>query len=379
MLNHQDIDSLLLKYLLQETTPAENESVEKWLKEQPEHTHYFRQFQKCHLHLQAALQSEQIQGRYPEFARKMHRRTILRRLSRIAAILLLILGSGLCLYLLRSPEQTEALSLAETTIHPGSSQAILHLSSGQSIPVHTTSRQLQEEDGTIIRISDQGSLNYSQAANETGSDLINRLEIPRGGEFKIRLADGTEIWLNAESELQYPTAFSSAERTVRLRGEAYFKVAKDPDRPFLVEVGAIKIKVYGTQFNINTQYRDHIETVLVSGSVSIEHQGQETRLQPSQKAEYRSSGELIIEEVNPLPYIAWKDGNFLFQNESLETIMEKLSRWYDLEIFYVNEEVKKIRLSGMLERYKNAEELFQHFEKISKARFSTRGNTVTVQ
>ena len=222
-------------------------------------------------------------------------------------------------------------------------------------------------------------MNYAESANISTANLINRLEIPRGGEFKIKLADGTEVWLNAETELRSPTVFSSLERRVKLQGEGYFKVAKNEKQPFIVEVGDIEVKVYGTQFNISTQNKDNIETVLVSGSVSIRHHDQETHLNPSQKAAYTSSGKLTIEEVDVLPYITWKDGNFMFQNESLESIMNKLARWYDLDVFYLNEQTKNIHLSGMMTRYKEVSELFHYFEKISTARFIIKGRTVTVK
>lgn len=102
-------------------------------------------------------------------------------------------------------------------------------------------------------------------------------------------------------------------------------------------------------------------------------------INPSQKAAYTSSGKLTIEEVDVLPHITWKDGNFMFQNESLESVMNKLARWYDLDVFYLNEQTKNIHLSGMMTRYKEVSELFHYFEKISTARFIIKGRTVTVK
>ena len=125
---------------------------------------------------------------------------------------------------------------------------------------------------------------------------------------------------------------------------------------------------------------------MVPNSISVlkikttsKHHDQETHLNPSQKAAYTSSGKLTIEEVDVLPYITWKDGNFMFQNESLESIMNKLARWYDLDVFYLNEQTKNIHLSGMMTRYKEVSELFHYFEKISTARFIIKGRTVTVK
>lgn len=377
MLNKNDIDLLLLKYLQHETTATENETVEEWLLSHPKHQAYFRQFRQSHIYLQATFRNEHIQGHYSAFMWKLRRRSMFRLVWRIAAVILVLLGSGVSFYLIHNTPATVVPPLSETTILPGSPKAILHLSSGESIAVKPTSQEFMEKDGTMIRVSDDGTLDYSEIENSTES-LLNRLEIPRGGEFKISLTDGTEVWLNSETELQYPTVFTTPERRVRLNGEAYFKVAKNEKRPFIVEVEDIEIKVYGTQFNINTLHKNNIETVLVNGSISIRHHGQETLLRPSQKAAY-STGKLTIEDVNVLPYTTWKDGNFMFHNESLESIMEKLARWYDLEVFYVNDRLKNIRLSGMMERYKNADELFHYFEKISTARFITKGRTVTIQ
>ena len=377
MLNKDNIDQLLLKHLLQENAVEEEQLLKEWLGHDPEHQRYFERFRRHHIHLQAAIQSGRIQGQYIEFASCLKRRHIRRLFIRVAAIALILLGGGLSFYLIHTPSLIP--TLAEVPIHPGSSKAILHLSSGTAIPVNTTAKKKKEKDGTLIRISNEGVLNYAESANISTANLINRLEIPRGGEFKIKLADGTEVWLNAETELRYPTVFSSLERRVKLQGEGYFKVAKNEKQPFIVEVGDIEVKVYGTQFNISTQNKDNIETVLVSGSVSIRHHDQETHLNPSQKAAYTSSGKLTIEEVDVLPYITWKDGNFMFQNESLESIMNKLARWYDLDVFYLNEQTKNIHLSGMMTRYKEVSELFHYFEKISTARFIIKGRTVTVK
>ena len=272
MLNKDNIDQLLLKHLLQENAVEEEQLLKEWLGHDPEHQRYFERFRRHHIHLQAAIQSGRIQGQYIEFASRLKRRHIRRLFIRVAAIALILLGGGLSFYLIHTPSLIP--TLAEVPIHPGSSKAILHLSSGTAIPVNTTSQELKEKDGTLIRISNEGVLNYAESANISTANLINRLEIPRGGEFKIKLADGTEVWLNAETELRYPTVFSSLERRVKLQGEGYFKVAKNEKQPFIVEVGDIEVKVYGTQFNISTQNKDNIETVLVSGRLDDQHHDQ---------------------------------------------------------------------------------------------------------
>ena len=247
---------------------------------------------------------------------------------------------------------------------------------------HFTLRTLWIETAKIAAIFAVvllGTYYWSEKHQAEQSESLQSIHVPAGQRAELMLADGTKVWLNSLSTLTFPGHFNGDIRNVKLDGEGYFAVTKNEKQPFIVEVGDIEVKVYGTQFNISTQNKDNIETVLVSGSVSIRHHDQETHLNPSQKAAYTSSGKLTIEEVDVLPYITWKDGNFMFQNESLESVMNKLARWYDLDVFYLNEQTKNIHLSGMMTRYKEVSELFHYFEKISTARFIIKGRTVTVK
>ena len=382
MLKKDEIDSILLRYLLNELQGEEQQAAEKWISENPANKLYFEDFRKMHRQVQYVVQAEAVQGRYSTLHRKIQRRSWRHKLTGIAAGILLLMGIGSGIHLYYQPNEAVVTpALATADIQPGSAQAVLRLSTGEQVNLQALNQQLEEKDGTTIHISENGSVNYNTSRETTGSEAVfNQLEIPRGGEFKLMLTDGTEVWLNSETELQYPTTFTGKERVVKLKGEAYFKVAKNSHSPFIVKINDIYVKVYGTQFNINTQNKGKIETVLVRGSVGITYRGRETMLTPSQKAEFSEKDKNItVENIDILPYIAWKDGNFVFHNESLESIMEKLSRWYNLEVFYQNEGIKKIHLSGILERYKEVNELFHHFEKISDARFTIKGNTVTIQ
>ena len=170
MLNKDNIDQLLLKHLLQENAVEEEQLLKEWLGHDPEHQRYFERFRRHHIHLQAAIQSGRIQGQYIEFASRLKRRHIRRLFIRVAAIALILLGGGLSFYLIHTPSLIP--TLAEVPIHPGSSKAILHLSSGTAIPVNTTSQELKEKDGTLIRISNEGVLNYAESANISTANLI---------------------------------------------------------------------------------------------------------------------------------------------------------------------------------------------------------------
>lgn len=379
MFDQERKEEILLQYLLKELSPEGDKAVEDWIEEDPENRRYFEQFRKAHTHLRQTIKQEVIRGNYQDIHHRIFRRKTLRKWSRIAAVVTLFLGAASGIYMMNRFSQPEILPVAADLIPPGSSKAILHLSSGEIVNLGNRKETILEQDGSAIDVMASGQLNYDTSTQKEKDTYLNRLEVPRGGEFRLTLADGTEVWLNAESELQYPVSFSGPERIVKLSGEAYFKVTKDAQHPFIVQTGELKVKVYGTQFNINTHHKGKIETVLVDGKISLLNQKKGTLLKPNQKGEFLpTTGQIAVTDVDVLPYIAWKEGNFMFHNETLENIMEKLSRWYDIDVFYTHPEARNIRLSGMLERYNEVNGLFHYFEKISDARFTVKGKTVNI-
>ena len=205
--------------------------------------------------------------------------------------------------------------------------------------------------------------------------------MPRGGEFFVILADGTEVWLNADSELEYPVKFTADKREVRLKGEAYFSVKKDTKKPFMVRSGEYQLKVYGTEFNLNTYKNNEIQAVLVKGSVGFKanRTAGEVRLKPNQLGvANEATGKAEVKEVDVYPYIAWKSQDVVFVNERLESIMEKAARWYDVNVFFQNESLKDLRFFGNMQRYADIQELLFFLENTSDARFSVKDRTVIV-
>ena len=204
---------------------------------------------------------------------------------------------------------------------------------------------------------------------------------PRGGEFKITLPDGTFVHLNSNSKLRFPKNFAPDKREIFLSGEAYFEVSKDTNKPFLVIAEDVQVKVYGTTFNINTLLGNQIQTTLVKGSVGIRVQdsSQEYILKPSQQAIVeKTDGNITIREVDTTPYTAWTEGIFLFDNERLETILDKLALWYDVELFYQNESVKDVRFTGYLKRYDNIDVILNAIESTVSATFHIKERTIII-
>ena len=239
---------------------------------------------------------------------------------------------------------------------------------GEGIP-YDTARGL---DYTAVAVA---------GADSTAEERLNTLRTPAGGAYQLTLADGTRVWVNEQTVIRYPERFQGKERKVELWGEAYFDVAHDGTHPFLVEAYGVEVKVYGTEFNVNAYSETNIQTVLVEGKVGVRvrETGEEAVLKPRQLAEYDGEGSgIAVSDVSPYAYIAWKDGEFVFDNTRVEDIMERLASWYGLHVFYATEGAKEVRFSGILDRNDSFEEGLERMESTGTVLFGVKGESVTV-
>lgn len=306
-----------------------------------------------------------------------------RRWTAWAAVLLLPLCVAYFLLPHSEKEDTPAPLSHGTAIHPGSSKALLTLADGSVVELkEAKSFSLREKDGTCIK-KDSAMLSYrgdtSRLSARQHAPVYNRVDIPRGGEYSLILSDGTVVCLNAMSSLSYPVSFTGNTREVELSGEAYFEVKKDAARPFIVKTGDLKIQVLGTEFNVSAYADKHsVRTTLVNGSVQLGVDGQKpVILKPSQQAKFnKSSGKIKVKNVDVSMYIAWKNGMFDIRDWKLEDIMDYLSRWYDIHVFYQHESLKKMRFGCYINRYSEIEPILELFEKTGKVRAELKGNTV---
>jgi len=220
---------------------------------------------------------------------------------------------------------------------PGKDQAVLTLANGRTIILDSARKGLLAKEGSIsIEADADGAVQY------TGNDhqmRYNQVATPRGGQFRIRLGDGTQVWLNAETSLRFPAGFSGEGREVVLQGEAYFEVAKDATRPFRVTImkegaPAGMVEVLGTAFNINAYGEEtSIRTTLVEGSVRLQRGSEQVTLQPGEMALLHKEG-LERSPAHIEKETGWKNGLFVFRDAPIETIGAQLARWYDLEVVY---------------------------------------------
>lgn len=259
---------------------------------------------------------------------------------------------------------------------------VLILAGGQKILL-TDSVRMEEIDGTLVA-GENGGLTYERKDSTAGNeDLIyNKLEIPRGAEYFLTLADGTKIWLNSESVLRYPVNFTGEKREVFIEGEAFFKVTRDSLHPFIVHAANTQIEVLGTEFNVRN-YKDeqHVATTLVEGSVCLtsEKGNHQAILKPGEQGNTDlTTGDIVTGKVDLYLYTAWKDARFVFRNTRMEELLNTLSRWYDLEVFYQNNAVKDICFTGDMTRMADFRQLLNIIEANERVRFTIHNRVITV-
>jgi len=245
-------------------------------------------------------------------------------------------------------------------LEPGNVKAFLELEGGDII-------QLSETNDPRLPVPYlNGALNYMRSAFSALEGGYHQLSVPKSGTYRVVLSDGTKVWLNAASKLRYPASFSATSRRVELIGEAYFEVAPDRSRPFLVEVGSNTVEVLGTQFNINS-YDAQWSTTLFEGSVKVSSDHASRLLAPGQEARIKNK-QISIRKADLRKAAAWRDNEFYFRNESMFDILSELSRWYDFEV-----ELKDIpserKFSGSIDKRLKLSEVLKILKSLSGHEF----------
>lgn len=380
-----EIARIIQKSLKGKLSESEEKLLSDWRKVSEENEHAFQRMISEDFYTvgMEKLETYDYRVAYGRFLQKKYQRRRKRRflisMARVAAVALpFVMAVVLYVGLNREEEQTLRPSLT-SNILPGTSKAVLTLANGQIIPLGK-----EITDSTIItdgtQISASGSGITYVGGGESDAVVYNKLEIPRGGEFCLTLSDGTRVWLNSETSIQYPVVFGTKERRVFIQGEAYFEVAKDTKKPFTVQFMSSSVTVLGTSFNIRAYPEEkQSQTTLAEGSVRIYSPGSSILLKPGEQAEVNAlSGEMVKKEVEVKTFTSWKDGRFVFEQEPLENIMRTLERWYDIRVIFRDEGAKRISLSGNLKRYGDFSQVMNMLQMTGDVRFELHGNDVYI-
>lgn len=372
---------LLKKYFDRQLSAEERSRLARWLWSDRKNRDFFRR-----------LGSEQSLKTYYDFWQQVNptaeyellkkrimpsrtRRVGLPLVWRWAAVVVLLIGSSAAWYFFRTPESVQmAVQLAGER-----SVAILRTSDGGVFHLDGQRKEIAGLQAEGIQVYD--SLKELVCRQLPTEDTLSyhELDIPRGGEYKLVLADGTKVWLNSESSIRFPGAFGGRSREITVTGEVYLEVARDEGRPFRVRAGEGKVEVLGTAFGIQVYPEEKVwSATLVHGSVKASFGTSSMVLTPGHKA-YMEGGKLLNKEVNTDHELDWVRGIFVFEHEQLGDVVRKLSRWYNTEFRFERESLKEYLFTGQVSRDLGVENILDLIERMNVVCFEKKADYILIK
>lgn len=387
----RNINSIIHDQLLGQLSEEEEKRLQVWIESSLENKKNY----------ESLMQDTDLSERYRQFAtvdeeqawkkfqekhfqvRGIHRRM----LWRYAAIFMIpiIIGAAIWVGMWRNADtvpvrvQDDQLAMIRSE-KMGKQKATLVLADGQEIELKSASHQSLQDSTILPKLSPEAMEETQSENGDVTATDNNKLVTYDDSEFWLTFEDGTKVHLNYNTTLKYPSHFSAASRTVYLDGEAYFQIAKD-DRPFRVITANGIVKQYGTSFNVNTHVAGVTKVVLVEGAISVfPNQGDEHKIHPGELAVLNGATQDVqICKVDIEPYIAWNSGRFVFDNCSLETLMEVISRWYDKKIMFEDEDIKTIRFTGDLDRYGSIIPILKAIQRVTYLEMDVEGEAIIIR
>ena len=385
-MEHWNDDIEFAVYCLAHPEMMAGEEFRTWIKT-PEHRALFeeiRLYREAYMRRADAFRMD-VEEEYRRFAGRTKRgrgRALWRWCGAAAASVAVLLA----VWFFADRVEVEEKTLAEAETLVGRRTAELILASGERVELGGNALNIKTEDGRRIAADSCKRLSYREADVEGVMEeepVYNTVRVPGGADYAVELADGTIVRLNCETELRYPVRFVGKERRVYLDGEAFFEVAKNAEMPFIVETKQMQVEVTGTQFDVKAYAEDEtMQATLVEGGVEVCAYGAGSKpvaLIPSQQYVLDvQTRQAEVKKVDVQLYTGWVEGMFVFKNQRLEDVMTMLARWYSVDVFYVGESVKDIRLSAYLGRYEHIDSVLDVIRATNKIDFVRKGNVVTV-
>ena len=380
MFDQIDIEILILKYLQGKLAEGEKRQLDEWLKDDRNKKLFSRLVNKQRILVKMErLDEYDWEKSWKVMERKLHeRKKFSWKYWGMVASLLGIVLLGTWVFMEKNEKKSPVVVMRG--VEPGGVFAELVLPDGKIVELNKDSNNLfLGESGKVLR-NENGVLFLTQDSVLEPKVGYSEIRTPRGGEYQVVLPDNSIVWLNADSKLRFPLTFSGKERRVFASGELYFQVAKDSLSPFRIEVeGLYEVEVLGTEFNVRAYSDSPSATTLVDGRVLIRDKGTKVVLKPGEQAVKGKHGEVVVREVDVAPYIAWRQGYFLFEDERLEDILNELARWYDVNVFFENSSVREERFSVDMPRHESFEEVLRLIEQTRSIRIEIEGNNVFVK
>lgn len=366
-------------------TEAEREFLVDWLDESEQHRQTYKRIVRG-VAIREQLQAEEQTERHTDYVRLRRDivRLLLRRRRRLhlwawTSVAAAACVCGVLFWFAPEAEETAPVAEVEVVAKPLDAKVKLTLPSGEQVALDKTGDTGLDLGNAVAK---DGRLVYKAGGEAVAEEQWSRVETGVGGDYCLQLSDGTRVWLNATSRLDYPVNFLRRERMVRLVGEAYFEVAKDASRPFIVEANGVRTRVLGTSFNIQA-YADEsgVRTALVTGRVQVSLPGgtKAVDLTPGREAVWvKGSSGLSVHAVDVSKVTAWRSGQFLFDEESLDVVTRMLSRWYGVQFVHDGDKYGQHTFSGRLSKDWPLERALEMITLAGGPRFSREGDVVHV-
>ena len=383
-----ELDEWADRYVRGDLSREDRIALMKWLEASPEHIGQFRKILRVEMRVAAVGKwrrldrtQERVWKRItPVFVNRKKRLYLW--WMRIAAIIIVLIGVYFVWQIRQMPTEKFVPVAEVVKIESGSPKAILVMNAGEPIELKEgESRQVADVFGVKVIQDSTGGLRFEDREGAEEEEIgKSSVIVPEKGEYFVILSDGTTVWINSDSELEFPNRFGEDIREVKLKGEAYFEVTSDSRKPFYVLAGETKVHVLGTAFNVSAYREDRqTEVALLRGKVSFDVKDKVYVLVPGEIATLnRERGETIIRKGDVAAIVDWKAGRFNFEDMSLEELTVKLSRWYGVTFVFSDEAVKKMRFSGAMTKYRTLDYVLDMISKTTDVTFSLKENRVTV-
>ena len=376
--DNEKIKRIIVKSVLGTLTEEENFVLEEWFQENDRNRVLYQKLSSTVelKHKYKQYENIDVAGAFRRNQRRLYQNVpnrVLKRILPYAAVVLLLFGGVFCFLMNRSGEVREEVPVA---LSAGGKYAELILANGQKVDLHEGMEMKLRERSSNIQV--KGNVVYYEENKDSVTlGEYNMIRTPLGGEYSLTLADGTKVWLNAMSELRYPVAFGEGVREVELKGEAYFEVEKNEGKPFIVKTDEFNVRVLGTSFNISAYLDSPLaHTTLCSGHVRINDRtnpGKEVDILPGEQLLFhRDNREISVREVDTDVFVSWREGFFQFDNNTVEEVFTILQRWYNIQVFYANVEVRQELFTGKLPRFDNLQIIIDLIERVSDLKIEVR-------
>ncbi len=378
--NTRHITDLIQKFLCGQLTAEEEIQLDEWLNVSSQNKQLLESFRKA-----TNIEEDLVVVRQLDASKAWHKLNNKRRNEQtrfgnwslgIAASILFLLGSFLLwkgdFFPFHSDDKDVIVSKKQD-VSPATSGAVLILADGTKVSLNDDSTKTLTKSNNLIGNSNELIVKQTDQAVPL---QYNSLIVPKASFYKMTLADGTKVWVNALSQLKFPAQFSPRERRVFLEGEAYFEVTPNTDQPFIVESRGNEIKVLGTHFNINS-YSNQVRTTLAEGRVEVRQNDQRVELFPG---EYASSikDNLIKGKADLAHDLAWHNNEFYFKKETITNIAHQLSRWYDLDVTFRGDVQLDKEYTGSIERDVKLSQVLEMLSYVSNLKFEVEGNKLII-